>query len=319
MQMLVMILISFFLTASGPIWAAPASDYPKKAVDLVVPFEAGGGTDVKARVYAKLLAEKWGKPVNVVNRPGGNTVIGTNYVMKAAPDGYTILKDGAGSCSLIMGMKDLPFKVEERTFIYGADNQPGVFIVSAESPWKHLKDVVSAAQKDPEKFTWASLGGGSSADLQMSLFFATTGIPVGKTRKVTFNGANPACVAIAGGHIQFGAAGANSALSLVRGGKLRAVAITSDKRIEQLADTATTAEQGFPKVNTIYWGGFSGPPGLPDPIVRVWVQTLEELHKDPKVIAQLAKLVIIPMNLGPAEFKKFALAEGEWVMKLWGK
>ncbi len=259
------VISGLLLAISTVSWAAEVKTpkYPAKGIDAVVPFAPGAGTDLMGRVVAEALSKKWKSPVTIVNKPGGNTIIGTNDVMRAAPDGYTILVDSPGSSSMQVGMKDLPYKVEERSFLVRAAVSPMAFIVPQNSPWKNLKDVVEAAKKDPGSLTWTSLGGTSGVDLLMRQFFAATGIDVPKTKMVTFPGASPACNAVAGGHVQLGAATAGTILPLVSGGNARCLAVTSSERLKELPDVATTGQQGYRSVNTVYWIGFSGPPGLP--------------------------------------------------------
>jgi hypothetical protein len=180
----------FCLLLAGPgSAAAGTAKYPAKGIDVIVPFAPGAGTDLMGRVVAEALSKKWGVPVNVVNKPGGNTIIGVNEVMRAAHDGYTLLVDSPGSSSMQVGMKDLPYKVEERTFVARAAASPMAFIVPANSPWKDLKAVAEAEKKDPGALTWTSLGGASGVDLVMQQFFKAAGIDVPKTRMVTYPGA----------------------------------------------------------------------------------------------------------------------------------
>ena len=122
-------------------WAADAKipKYPAKSIDTVVPFAPGAGTDLMGRVMAEGLSKKWRYPITVVNKPGGNTIIGTNDVMRASPDGYTILVDSPGSSSMQVGMKDLPYKVEQRTFMVRAAASPMAFIVPSELPLENLE------------------------------------------------------------------------------------------------------------------------------------------------------------------------------------
>ncbi len=292
------------------------SKYPTKGIDAIVPFAPGAGTDLMGRVVAEALSKRWKSPVTVVNKPGGNTIIGVNDVMRAASDGYTILIDSPGSSSMQVGMKDLPYKVEARSFLVRAAASPMAFIVPQNSPWKNLKDVVEAAKKDPGSLTWTSLGGTSGVDLLMRQFFAATGVDVPKTKMVTFPGASPACNAVAGGHVQLGAATAGTILPLVGGGNARCLAVTSPERLKELPDVATTAQQGYRTVDTVYWIGFSGPPGLPGDVIKVWVEAVSTVLKDSDVRAKLARVTSVPAFLGPEEFKKFVFGESELVKKL---
>jgi tripartite-type tricarboxylate transporter receptor subunit TctC len=310
--------LGLLLVISSVSWAAEAktSKYPTKGIDAVVPFAPGAGTDLMGRVVAEALSKNWKSPVTVVNKPGGNTIIGVNEVMRAAPDGYTILVDSPGSSSMQVGMKDLPYKVETRSFLVRAAASPMAFIVPQNSPWKNLKDVVEAAKKDPGSLTWTSLGGTSGVDLLMRQFFAATGIDVPKTKMVTFPGASPACNAVAGGHVQLGAATAGTILPLVSGGNARCLAVTSSERLKELPDVATTGQQGYRSVNTVFWIGFSGPPGLPGHVVKAWAETVSAVLKDADVQAKLARVTSAPAFLDQEEFKKFVFNESQLVKEL---
>jgi tripartite-type tricarboxylate transporter receptor subunit TctC len=312
--------ILLMIGISNVCWPADAKTpkYPAKSIDLVVPFAPGAGTDLMGRVMAEGLSRKWGSPVTVVNKPGGNTVIGTNDVMRAAPDGYTILVDTIGSSSMQLGEKDLPYKVEQRTFMTRAAASPMAFIVPYASPWKTLKDVVDAAKKDPGSLSWTSLGGTSGTDLVMSQFLAASGIDVPKTKVVTFPGAGPASNAVAGGHVQLGAATAGTILPLVAGKNARCIAVTSSERLKELPDVDTTGQQGFPSVNTQFWIGFSGPPGLPDYVVKTWTETVLVVLKDADVLMKLARVTSVPAFLGTEEFKKFVFDEARIIKELIG-
>jgi len=301
-------------------WGADtrAPKYPVKSIDAVVPFAPGAGTDLMGRVVAEALSRKWKYPVNVVNKPGGNTIIGTNDAVHAAPDGYTVLVDSPGSSSMQVDMKDLPYQVEQRTFIVRAAASPMAFIVPQNCPWKTLKDVVDAAKKDPGSVTWTSLGGTSGVDLVMRQFFAASGINVSKLRMVTYPGASPACNSVAGGHVQLGAATAGTILPLVSGGNARCIAVTSAGRLKELPLVATTAEQGFASVNTQFWIGFSGPPGIAESIQKVWAEAVSEVLKNQDVMTKLARITSVPAFLGPEQFKGFISEESRMVKELIG-
>jgi len=312
--------LGLLLVISSVSWAAEGKTpkYPAKGIDAVVPFAPGAGTDLMGRVMAEALSKKWGSPVTVVNKPGGNTIIGTSEVMRAAPDGYTILVDTLGSSSMQFGMKDIPYKVEERTFMARAAASPMAFVIPYNSPWKTLKDLAEAAKKDPGSLTWTSLGGTSGTDLAMRQFFAAAGIDVPKTKMVTFPGAGPACNAVAGGHVQFSAATGGTILPLVASKNVRCIGVTSSERLKDLPDVPTTTQQGFPSVNAVFWIGFSGPPGLPAHVVKAWAETVSTVLKDPEVLTKLARITSVAAFLGPDEFKKSVLDEARVIKELIG-
>jgi len=310
--------LGLLLMISNVGWTAEVKTpkYPAKTLEVIVPFAPGAGTDLMGRVMAEALSKKWGYPVTVVNKPGGHTVIGTNEVMRATPDGYTILVDTLGSSSMQFGMKDLPYKVEERTFMVRAAASPMAFIVPYNSPWKTLKDLAEATKKDPASLTWTSLGGTSGTDLVMRQFFAASGIDVPKTKMVTFPGAGPASNSVAGGHVQFGAATGGTILPLVASKNVRCIGVTSSERLKELPDVPTTTQQGFPSVNATFWIGFSGPPGLPAHVVKVWTETVSTVLKDPDVLTKLARITSVAAFLGPDEFKKFVFDEAQLIKEL---
>jgi tripartite-type tricarboxylate transporter receptor subunit TctC len=297
---------------------AKDSPYPSKSVDVVIPYAAGGGTDLMIRVVTESLSKRWKQPVNVINKPGGNSIIGTHYVMQASPDGYTVLGDGGGSSSMQAVMSGLPYKVEQRTFIARVAASPGVFVVPTSSPWQDLKDVAEAAKKDPANFTWASLGGASQSDLQMRQFFAAAGIDVTKSKMIIYPGAGLAVTAAAGGHVQFAVGSAGTAMPMVDSGLLRVIGLTSSDRLKELPKVPTAKEQGFPAVDTVYWVGFSGPPGLPPNVIEAWDNAVKAVLKEPDLLAKLGKILTSPSYLGPGDFTKFVLDEAQVVRKLLG-
>jgi len=309
-----------FLVIGSVSWAAEVKPpkYPAKGIDAVVPFAPGAGTDLMGRVVAEALSKKWKSPVTVVNKPGGNTIIGVNEVMRAAPDGYTVLVDTLGSSSMQCDMKDIPYKVGERTFMARAAASPMAFVVPYNSPWKTLKDLAEAAKKDPGSLTWTSLGGTSGTDLAMRQFFAAAGIEVPKTKMVTFPGAGPACNAVAGGHVQFSAATGGAILPLVASKNVRCIGVTSSERLTDLPDVSTTTQQGFPSVNAVFWIGFSGPPGLAPQVVKAWAEAVSAVLKDPDVQTKLARITSVAAFLGPDEFKKSVLDEARVIKELIG-
>jgi tripartite-type tricarboxylate transporter receptor subunit TctC len=207
----IMVLIAMVSAGVGA--AAGAEKYPAKAVTIIVPFAPGGGVDLAARVVADSLTKEWAQPVNVVNKEGGNTVIGTLEMMKSKPDGYTVLADNPSSASFQVILPDLPYKIEDRTSLATATAGPLVFAVNSKAPWMDLKDVAAAAKKNPENFRWGSLGGVSVADFALQQFFADAGIDLPQTKTVRFKGAGDAIIALAGGHIDFTSVGVPAVLS----------------------------------------------------------------------------------------------------------
>lgn len=298
--------------------AQGAEKYPARPVDIVVAFAAGSATDYLSRFFAEEMSKRWGQPVNVINKPGGNGVIGTHAVMTARPDGYTVLMDIAPTSSALIGVKGLPYEVSNRTFLALTTTVPEVIILSKSCPWNSLQELAEAGRKDPASIVWgASSGGRGAADLANLQFFEAAGIDVPKTRRVDFTGNATSMNAIAGGHIKLAAAPPATVMPVVTSGKAKALAVTAPKRISLMADVPTTREAGFPTVDNTAWKGFSGPPGIPTHVKEIFVKTVEEILKDPGVIDKLGKRFdAIPIFLGPEAFRAFVYEDGSNIERL---
>ena len=219
--------------------------------------------------------------INVVNKPGGNTIPGTLEVYSAAPDGYTILADGLPMSSLLeVVAKDLPFKVMDRTFIAMTVYNPLITIVPASSPYKTVHDLIADARKDPANFTWDSLGGVSGDDFVGRMIMNAAKIDIPKTKPVMSKGGAEAAVLVAGGNIKMGNPASISALPHIQAGTVRAVAVALKERDPLLPDVPTWTELGFPSVYCPFWLGVSGPPKLPPHVVQAWASAVADMMKN---------------------------------------
>lgn len=279
------------LALSLPGGASAQSKYPAKPVDLLVPFAAGASTDTGGRIIAQALEAKWGVPVRVVNKPGGNTVPAVSDMMTSRPDGTTILVDGMPQSSMLETVvKTLPFKVLDRTFLGVTSYTPIKFFVPADSPMKTIKDVADTLKKDPGSFTWTGIGGASGLDLAFRQFCKDLGVDVKTTRAVVTKGGSEAVTLTAGGHVMLGLGTYPGAVAALQAGKIRMVAVASHERWPNLPDTPTGKEAGFPSLNVPFWVGFSGPPKLPKNVVDAWTKALAEIMADPATKVALQKV-----------------------------
>jgi tripartite-type tricarboxylate transporter receptor subunit TctC len=270
------------MTALAPAFAQ--EKYPTKPVEIIVPFVAGASTDSGTRVMAQALETRWGVPVKVINKPGGNTVPAVTEVMAAKPDGTTILADNiASSAMLDTVVKNLPYKVTDRTFIATTAYTPMMFIVHTDSPFKTLKDASDALKKDTETFTWTSLGGVGAQDMVFRRFATANGIDIKKPRAIALKGGAEAVTMTAGGHVTLGTGTFSAIAAPLSAKKLRVLAVAGPERWPQIADIPTTAEAGVPDVETLFWIGVSGPPKLPAHIVTAWNDALKVVLADPAV------------------------------------
>lgn len=284
------------LLAVGIGTATAQEKYPNKAIELIVPFAAGGSTDLGGRVLAQQLEAKWGVPVRIIDKPGGNTVPAVSEVMRAKPDGYTLLMDGPPQSSMLETVvRNLPFKTADRTFVAIAAYTPMKFVVPYDSPFKTLKDAAEAVKQDPNTFTWTSLGGAGAQDMAFRLFYKANNVDVSKTRAIQLKGGSEAITMTAGGHVKLGVGSYSSIAAPLDAKRIRVLAVASPERWPNLPDTPTTAEAGFPSVEVLYWIGVSGPPNLPPEIVKFWNDAIRDLEKSPAYREGLLKVGLLPL------------------------
>ncbi len=306
------------------VWAFPATagaaDFPTKPVEIIVPWVAGGSTDLSARILGRALEKRWKVPVRIVNKPGGATIPGVDEVMKSAPDGYKVLWDTNSSSSIIGATTpDLPFNVMDRSFIAIVTESPVYIAVATDSRFKNLNEIVEFIKADPTAVTWTSLGGSSSPDVGYRRLFAAIGVDASKTRSVMSRGGAEAAVQTAGGHVMFGGATYSSYSSLLAAGKLRLIAGFAKRRSPILPNVPTTAELGYPTTESVVFNGFSGPPKMPKEVVDRYVSTIKEIVRDKEVLAEFAKLGLDLVDSDPEKMRQAISEELEVVKKLFGR
>jgi tripartite-type tricarboxylate transporter receptor subunit TctC len=290
-------LAALALSASA---ATAQAKYPTKPIEIIVPFVAGASTDLGARVMAQALEARWKVPVKVVNKAGGNTVPAVTEMMSAKPDGTLFLMDNiASSAMLDTVVKNLPYKVFDRTFVAKVAYTPMMFIVHVDSPFKTLGDAIDALRSDTEKFTWTSLGGVGGQDLAFRQLFATTGVPIGKARAIALKGGAEAVTLTAGGHVRLGAGTWSAIAAPLAANKLRVLAVAGNVRWPRHPDAQTTTEVGYPDIDAQFWIGVSGPPGLPASIVDTWNAALSELLADKDVQEKMLNAGLLTSYLDP--------------------
>ena len=294
--------------------------YPTRPVNLIVGYPPGGATDLAARVLTIYLEKKWGERVNVINKPGGNAIPAVLEVIKANPDGYTLLADVITSYSMLhIALKDVPFKPTDRDILAVWASTPNAWFVPPTSPYKTLKDVEAEAKRDPENFTWTSLGGPSPQDFCMKQFFKAIGVDVSKTKPVMVKGGAQTIVMAAGGHVKLGFSAIATTIPAVKAGNVKAVAVTSKttSRWPDFPDIPTTQELGYGSITFSGWVGVSGPPNLPPFVVETWNKTLQEMTKDAEMVSKMKNVGLEPYYLNSKEAREFVLKEIEEGRKLW--
>lgn len=271
--------------------ASDASNYPSRAIQLIVPFTAGGGTDLASRAVATYLSNKWGRPINVVNVPGAGGAIGTAQVLKGKADGYTILaNNGSSTDALLAGNSSLSFSVNDYRFVATVVNEPFVFLVKADSPFKDMKDLDEWVRQNPEKLTFGTTGPTSIQTISVIQWLDSIGVDYSKAHLVPVNGGGELLPMVAGGHVILGVQDVTGAAGLTKAGQLKILAVTGLERSTLFPDVPTLAEQGVNGVTTHFWSGFSFAVGISDAVVQKWESAIKEMLDDPQFQQKLKLL-----------------------------
>jgi tripartite-type tricarboxylate transporter receptor subunit TctC len=271
--------------------ASDASNYPSRAIQLIVPFTAGGGTDLASRAVATYLSNKWGRPINVVNVPGAGGAIGTAQVLKGKADGYTILaNNGSSTDALLAGNTNLSFSVNDYRFVATVVDEPFVFLVKADSLFKSMKDLDEWVRQNPEKLTFGTTGPTSIQTISVIQWLDSIGVDYSKAHLVPVNGGGELLPMVAGGHVILGVQDVTGAAGLTKAGQLKILAVTGLERSTLFPDVPTLAEQGVNGVTTHFWSGFSFPVGISDAVVQKWESAIKDMLNDPQFQQKLKLL-----------------------------
>ena len=283
--------------------AAAAQTYPTKAVRLVVPFLAGGSTDIVGRTVAQKLSEMWGQQAFVDNRPGGGTTIGTEMVAKAAPDGYTLLVTPAPFTINPSLLTKLPYDaLTDFTPITLINTTPLVMVVNPGVPAKNVKELIALAKAKPSKLNFGSSGTGGSNHLAGELFDAMAGV---KMVHIPYKGNAGALTDIVGGHLDVVYNGITSAVALIRGGKLRALAVTSLQRSAALPDVPTLDESGLKGFEAVAWNGLSAPAKTPRDVIMKINADVIKIVNSPELKERLKADGSDPVGNSPEQYAAF--------------
>jgi tripartite-type tricarboxylate transporter receptor subunit TctC len=299
--------LSFSLTASA--FAAPAfaQAYPNKPIRMIVPFPAGGATDVQARALSIKLGEKLGASVVVENRPGAGGTIGSQAVAQAAPDGYTILLATSSTHSIgpVINPK-IPYDAQnDFTALGQVASSPNIVLVPLSSPAKTMGELISFAKKNPGKLNYASSGNGTIVHLTSELFKAQSGTFI---VHIPYRGTALAIPDLISGKVDVLFDSLVSGLPHVKDGKLRALAVTSEKRTPLAPDLPTVAEV-LPGFESVTWFGLYGPKGMPADVVQKINSGLNAALNDSEVKERFARLGSETVATTPAAFATLAQNE----------
>jgi len=288
-------LVNFAAHAQGGAW-------PTKPVKLVVPFPAGGATDVVARALAQRLTAELGQTFVIDNKPGAATAIASEYVSRAAPDGYTIMM---GASSALVNnrflYKKLSYDPDAFELISLVCVTPLVLVANTALPVDNVQSLVQYAKANPDKISYASYGTGTISHLATALLALRSGV---RMPHVPYKGSSEALPALVGGHVNLYTDTVITSAPLLKAGKLKALGVTTAKRTALLPNVPTIAEQGFPGYEMVPWLGLVAPKGTPPEVVERLRVAMSKVMQTPDFIAELASAgaELPSQGLGPTEF-----------------
>jgi tripartite-type tricarboxylate transporter receptor subunit TctC len=293
--------------------AAAQGSYPNKPLHLIVGYAPGGPTDIVARLVAAKMQESMGQPVIVENKPGAGSNIASEYVVKSAPDGYTLLVGSIANATNMVVYKHLSYDtLRDLAPITQLMSAPSVLVVTPGFPAKSLQELIALAKRNPGKYAFASTGSGGSPHLAGEMLKMRAGIDL---IHVPYKGAAPVQADLIGGQVQMAFETALSVVPHVQSGQLRAIAVASNKRLAQLPDVPTMAEAGLPDFEVSSWNGLFAPAKTPPEIIarlhEAAVKALAAPDVREKFTAQGAEAV----GSTPEDFHAYIRAE----IEKWGK
>src|ERR1700694_3376164 len=281
-----------------------SSKYPTRAIHIIVGFAAGGGNDIIARIFGQKLSENLGQPVIVDNKPGGGAIVATEYVAKSPPDGYTLLMSASGISINPAVYAKLPYDaVRDFVAVSELGSFPLVLIVNASSPIKSVAELVAYAKANPDKTNYAS----SSASFQLvtELFKQKTGAPM---QVIPYKSANESVMAVVSGQVTVTIADAGPVLAQVKSGLVRALAVATPNRVDDLPDVPTMKEAGA-DVEAVLWSGIFAPKQTPLAIARKLEGEFMRIARMPDVIARFKPLGIGTVGNSSDEFSRILASD----------
>ena len=295
----------FALAATIACLPAVAADaWPAHTIKFIVPFGPGGANDLVARAAADAAGKQLGQTVIVENKPGAGSVLGADYVAKSAPDGYTFLAGAVGVVTNAMIKKNMPYKESDLVPVGMLAVSPSVIVVPVDSPITDLKSLVAASKVKPLNFSTAGTGSTPHFVAEMLKFKSGAKLEI-----IPYKSGSEGVTAVLGKQVDATSEASVVVIPHIKGGKLRGVASTWDKRIVALPDLATAKEQGYPDVFIGHWSGVFAPRGTPEAILEKMSKAVDAAMKSPELRARLSAQGIEPVGGTRASFVQFIAGE----------
>ena len=308
--------VGIALTNAAPAQPRPeetAKDYPNRTIRLVVPSSPGGGTDIIARQLSVKLTERWGQQVIVDNRPGAGQMIGISLVAKSPPDGYTLVMTATPLAVNTVLYKKVPYDpIRDFAPVTQVAAMPNLLVAHPTLPVRNVKQMIALARSRPGELTYASSGIGTGPHLSMELFNHMAGI---KLEHVPYKGTGPALLDTMSGHVPLLMSTLLPPLPHLKTGRLRALGVTSAKRVSSLPDVPTVAEGGVAGYEVVGWYGIVAPAGTPQPVVAKLQTEISAILHAPEMRDKLAADGAEAVGSKPEEFGAFLKSE----IDKWGK
>ena len=303
-----LILVTAAVLVAALSTGALAQAYPSKPIRMIAPYPPGGATDILARLIAQGLTESLGQPVIVENKAGANGQIGHDFVAKAAPDGYTLVLGNSAVLAVSVSMYDkLPFDpLKDFAPITLAAQGPLVFEINAAIPASNMQEFLAWAKQRGGKVNAGLAGVGAMHHLVTEMVKLQAGV---QWTNVPYKGSAPMVLDLVGGQVDVGVDNIPSSLQLIKTGKLRALAVTSEQRTPLLPDVPTLAQAGVPGVVAAAWHGVLAPAGTPPEIVNRLNVEIVKILRSPETVAKLAGLGLDPVGSDPKTFADFIASE----------
>lgn len=300
--------VIFGLIAAMPVHAA---EFPTKEVQIIIPWAAGGATDLIFRALAATTGKYLGKAVVVVNRPGGGGAVGFTEAMQAKPDGYTLVT-AVTPLTILPHQVSTAFTYKSFDSIINVVDDPSMFLVRSDAPWKSLKEFLDFAKKNPDMITVGNSGAGGGVHLVALAFERAAGV---KFNHIPFSGGGPSVTAILGGHINSVSVSPPEGISHVQAGKLKIVALFAEKRLEMFPDVPTVKEQGIDFAMGM-WRGLAAPKGTPPDVIKKLHDAFKQGMDDPVLKKNAKDMAVNLRYLSPEAFGRLMASDHEFYGKL---